>query len=194
MVNTRKLTYKIKKEIATRNEWKCINTPANKYSILSSESEESKTHANVILYPTFECPLYKNNGNGIFTIDNNYEIDHRIELRHGGSDTIDNCFPLCKICHAEKSKRFRELGDKSVEHKISKKIKRKDVLPFCGINHKKRKVESQYEISELHEKRERFCNNIFNESDSVIDKELIKYLKEVDEENIKLISKNKSIY
>ena len=35
------------------------------------------------------------------------QIDHKHELRHGGTDTYTNLQPLCKTCHVKKSKANR---------------------------------------------------------------------------------------
>jgi hypothetical protein len=112
--NVRILTPAKKRDIAAKNLYKCKNKPENQYSLLSSESQESKKFKHVHVYRTWNCPLYKNGGDGGFTHENNYEIDHREELRYNGTDTEDNWFPLCTLCHKEKTSRFNNLEQRSI--------------------------------------------------------------------------------
>jgi hypothetical protein len=112
--NVRILTPAKKRVIAAKNSYKCKNNPENQYSLLSSESQESKKFKHIHVYRTWNCPLYKNGGDGGFTLENDYEIDHREELRYNGTDTEDNWFPLCKLCHKEKTSRFNNLEKRSI--------------------------------------------------------------------------------
>ena len=49
------------------------------------------------------CPLWKSN-NGFFD-ESGYEIDHIIEVKHGGTNEISNLQLLCPCCHSVKTKR-----------------------------------------------------------------------------------------
>jgi len=49
------------------------------------------------------CPLWKN-GNGLFD-ESGLQIDHIIEITHGGTNDINNLQTLCPCCHSVKTKR-----------------------------------------------------------------------------------------
>ena len=49
------------------------------------------------------CPMWKSNG-GYFD-DSGFQIDHIVEVTHGGSNDITNLQVLCPSCHAVKTKR-----------------------------------------------------------------------------------------
>ena len=49
------------------------------------------------------CPLWKSNG-GFFD-ESGYQIDHIVEVKHGGKNEISNLQLLCPCCHAVKTKR-----------------------------------------------------------------------------------------
>ena len=49
------------------------------------------------------CPLWKN-GNGLFD-ESGLEIDHIIEVTHGGTNELSNLQSLCPCCHSVKTKR-----------------------------------------------------------------------------------------
>jgi 5-methylcytosine-specific restriction endonuclease McrA len=49
------------------------------------------------------CPLWKSN-NGEFD-ESGFQIDHIVEVTHGGSNDIKNLQVLCPCCHAVKTKR-----------------------------------------------------------------------------------------
>ena len=79
------------------------------------------------------CPLWKSN-NGSFD-ESGYEIDHIIEVTHGGSNDLDNLQLLCPCCHSVKTKRCAkqkwqftsdEIDDGRSFMDIDKKRKRKD--------------------------------------------------------------------
>ena len=36
-------------------------------------------------------------------LDATYEIDHIVELQHGGTNNIDNLVALCRNCHGKKT-------------------------------------------------------------------------------------------
>ena len=47
--------------------------------------------------------MWKNN-NGFFD-ESGFEIDHVVEVTHGGTNDIDNLQLLCPCCHSVKTKR-----------------------------------------------------------------------------------------
>lgn len=49
------------------------------------------------------CPLWKTN-EGLFD-ESGYEIDHIIEVTHGGTNLLENLQLLCPCCHSVKTKR-----------------------------------------------------------------------------------------
>jgi len=49
------------------------------------------------------CPMWKSNS-GFFD-ESGFQIDHIVEVTHGGGNTIDNLQLLCPSCHAVKTKR-----------------------------------------------------------------------------------------
>ena len=49
------------------------------------------------------CPLWKSNG-GLFD-ESGFQIDHIIEVTHGGSNELNNLQLLCPCCHSVKTKR-----------------------------------------------------------------------------------------
>jgi 5-methylcytosine-specific restriction endonuclease McrA len=49
------------------------------------------------------CPMWKSNG-GYFD-ESGFQIDHIVEVTHGGSNDITNLQVLCPSCHAVKTKR-----------------------------------------------------------------------------------------
>ena len=49
------------------------------------------------------CPLWKNS-NGLFD-ESGLQIDHIIEVTHGGTNDIHNLQTLCPCCHSVKTKR-----------------------------------------------------------------------------------------
>ena len=50
------------------------------------------------------CPLWKNGGNGCFD-ESGFQIDHIIEVTHGGTNDVENLQLLCPCCHSVKTKR-----------------------------------------------------------------------------------------
>ena len=51
----------------------------------------------------YVCPLWIYN-QGFFD-ESGYQIDHIVEVAHGGTNNIDNLQLLCPCCHAVKTKR-----------------------------------------------------------------------------------------
>jgi 5-methylcytosine-specific restriction endonuclease McrA len=51
----------------------------------------------------YKCPLWLSN-NGFFD-ESGKEIDHIVEVTHGGTNDISNLQVLCPCCHAVKTKR-----------------------------------------------------------------------------------------
>jgi hypothetical protein len=51
----------------------------------------------------YVCPLWVSN-RGFFD-ESGYEIDHIVEVVHGGGNNIDNLQLLCACCHTVKTKR-----------------------------------------------------------------------------------------
>jgi len=51
----------------------------------------------------YSCPLWKTNF-GYFD-ESGFQIDHIVEVAHGGTNEISNLQVLCPCCHAVKTKR-----------------------------------------------------------------------------------------
>jgi len=49
------------------------------------------------------CPIWKSNG-GYFD-ESGFQIDHIIEVTHGGTNELSNLQVLCPCCHSVKTKR-----------------------------------------------------------------------------------------
>lgn len=49
------------------------------------------------------CPMWKSNG-GNFD-ESGFEIDHIVEVTHGGTNELNNLQVLCPCCHSVKTKR-----------------------------------------------------------------------------------------
>ena len=79
----------------------------------------------------YQCPMWKFNG-GFFD-ESGKQIDHVIEVKHGGTNDISNLQVLCPCCHAVKTKRCAkqkwdftsEEIDSGVSHMETEKKKRK---------------------------------------------------------------------
>jgi len=103
----------VKKELLTRNT--CENSP----------------YKNAVGCKGYLCPLWKSN-NGEFD-ESGYQIDHIIEIKHGGTNELSNLQLLCPCCHAVKTKRCakqkwdftsQEIDSGSSHMEIDKKRKR----------------------------------------------------------------------
>jgi len=96
----RSVTESMKKRIAGRQQYHCANSIEN-----------------------YECPFWKNNGNGCFD-ESGYNIDHIVELRNFGNNDESNLQALCINCHRVKT----------IRNKKPKKII-SQIVPF-DINNK----------------------------------------------------------
>ena len=85
MVSRKSIPAEIKKELLFRKQ--CANNPSNQAPGCSS----------------YYCPLWAQHG-GYFD-ESGYEIDHIIEVKHGGTNELSNLQLLCPCCHAVKTKR-----------------------------------------------------------------------------------------
>lgn len=114
---TRKVTEKTKKEVAGMQRYKCANN-------------------NGVAVPDYECPLWKNGGDGSFD-ELGYDIDHIIEFCISHNDNIDNLQALCKYCHMIKTKRFmKELTKMKNDYKNnannSKTVENGTIVENCN--------------------------------------------------------------
>lgn len=91
----RKAIAKVTREsVANRQAMRCANRP----------------DAFAVGCKAYVCPMWSMPGRGGAFDEAGYEIDHVIEVSHGGVDAPDNLQALCPCCHAVKTKRF--LGQK----------------------------------------------------------------------------------
>lgn len=84
----RKLTPKQKIKIASRQYYKCANSP------------------NSQVISNYDCPLWKDNINPGSFDESGYDIDHIEEFCISQNDKEDNLQALCLSCHRVKTKRF----------------------------------------------------------------------------------------
>jgi 5-methylcytosine-specific restriction endonuclease McrA len=75
----------VRDELSSRKQ--CANNPSNQ----------------AIGCKGYTCPLWKSDG-GYFD-ESGFQIDHIIEVTHGGTNEISNLQVLCPCCHAVKTKR-----------------------------------------------------------------------------------------
>jgi|SRR5579872_4995091 len=83
----------IKKYVAGKQYFKCINKPGSKLRGLEG----------------YDCPLWKLSDpliRGNFD-ESCYEIDHIVEVALGGNNDIENLQALCLSCHAVKTRKFQ---------------------------------------------------------------------------------------
>ena len=85
MNNRKSIPAKIKIELLSRKQ--CANNPSNHAPGCAS----------------YYCPLWKSN-NGYFD-ESGREIDHIVEVKHGGTNELSNLQVLCPCCHSVKTKR-----------------------------------------------------------------------------------------
>ena len=81
------------------------------------------------------CPMWKSNG-GYFD-ESGFEIDHIVEVTHGGTNDLSNLQLLCPCCHSVKTKRCAkqswdftsgEIDSGRAHMEICKKRKRADSI------------------------------------------------------------------
>lgn len=82
----RKITKSLLIQILGRQRYRCANRP----DLFPAGLKE------------YQCPLWRH-GDGVFDLAGP-QIDHIVELRHGGIDSIDNMQALCPNCHAAKTR------------------------------------------------------------------------------------------
>ena len=85
MNNRKSIPAKIKNELLSRKQ--CANNP----------SDQAPGCA------CYYCPLWAQR-NGFFD-ESGFEIDHIVEVKHGGTNELSNLQLLCPCCHAVKTKR-----------------------------------------------------------------------------------------
>jgi hypothetical protein len=88
----------VKNELLLRNQ--CANHPLN----------------NAPGCKNYICPMWKSN-NGFFD-ESGFEIDHIIEVTHGGTNEITNLQVLCPCCHSVKTKRCAKQNWKFTSNEI----------------------------------------------------------------------------
>lgn len=78
---------------------KWFNTAYGASHPIPAKRKYSSSHRIEIAYKTFwKCALcFK-------TLTPSFEVDHIVELRHGGKDVYENCAALCVSCHAKKTR------------------------------------------------------------------------------------------
>jgi 5-methylcytosine-specific restriction endonuclease McrA len=85
MTSRKSIPAKTKIQLLSRKQ--CANNPSDQAPGCSS----------------YCCPLWAQRG-GYFD-ESGYEIDHIIEVKHGGTNDLSNLQLLCPCCHAVKTKR-----------------------------------------------------------------------------------------
>lgn len=81
----------VRERVARRQALRCANRP----------------DAVAVGCRAYACPLWALPGRAGAFDEAGYEIDHIVEVSHGGQDAPDNLQALCPCCHAVKTKRFR---------------------------------------------------------------------------------------
>jgi 5-methylcytosine-specific restriction endonuclease McrA len=75
-----------------------INTPTNIDKTTTVKRSVSETKKKYVAYSQgWKCNFCNK------TLDHTYEIDHKVELRNGGSNETDNLVALCAGCHRLKT-------------------------------------------------------------------------------------------
>lgn len=103
----RKLSEAAKKRIASFQNYRCANNP----------------NSNLDGFEFFICPLWKNNGDGVFD-HSGYVIDHITEHCLTQDDDDDNLQALCASCHLLKTRNF--MIDNTKIKKNNTEIKKND--------------------------------------------------------------------
>ena len=71
--------------------------------LLQSNQCANAPHAPATGCIYYICPMWKTNG-GYFD-ESGFEIDHILEVTHGGTNELSNLQVLCPCCHSVKTKR-----------------------------------------------------------------------------------------
>ena len=87
MSNRKPIPAKVKNELINLRK-QCANNPSDQAPGCSS----------------YYCPLWGSMRNGFFD-ESGFQIDHIVEVKHGGTNDISNLQLLCPCCHAVKTKR-----------------------------------------------------------------------------------------
>jgi 5-methylcytosine-specific restriction endonuclease McrA len=86
MSNRRIISLVIRKELLSRQ--RCSNSPS--FPAIGCNG--------------YKCPLWNGPLQGLFD-ESGKEIDHIVEVKHGGSNELSNLQVLCPCCHSVKTKR-----------------------------------------------------------------------------------------
>lgn len=82
----------------SNNPTPIINTPTNIDKNTTVKRSVSETKKKYVAYSQgWKCNFCNK------TLDHTYEIDHKVELRNGGSNETDNLVALCAGCHRLKT-------------------------------------------------------------------------------------------
>ena len=104
--------------------------------LLSRLSCANKPDSHAIGCKGYSCPLWNSSRLGFFD-ESGKEIDHIVEVKHGGTNEISNLQVLCPCCHSVKTKRCAkqkwdfnsvELEEGRAHMEINKKRKRSDSI------------------------------------------------------------------
>ena len=87
----------VRESVAARQQFRCANQPGPGAAAVGCKR--------------YTCPLWAlalalAQEGGTFD-EAGYEIDHIVEVSHGGADDADNLQALCPCCHRVKTRRFR---------------------------------------------------------------------------------------
>ncbi len=96
MSKLRNVSDSLKKSIAGRQNYRCVNN--NDVTIRGIDG--------------YICPFWKNHGDGVFD-ESGYEIDHIVELCISGNNDEFNLQALCLCCHSVKTSRFNRIYNKT---------------------------------------------------------------------------------
>jgi len=90
----------------------------------------STTHRIEIAYATrYRCGMcYK-------MLPPTFEIDHVIELRHGGEDVFSNCVALCPNCHATKTRANTLKKDAAFQKHFGRRVKEIEAQIFDNLKY-----------------------------------------------------------
>ena len=123
----------IKQEVIKK--MKCANKPGKKLRYLED----------------FKCPLWKKDKNGFFR-GKAFEIDHKKEYSLTQDNSLKNLQKLCKLCHKEKTKRYKaDLNDGKELSKLSNDLafrKKIGVKQVGGVSISELKYDIDSELTE----------------------------------------------